>query len=305
MDRKKYLQGLLYGSAAYFMWGFLPLYWKLVSALSPYQIFAQRVVWSCLFVVVLLRLTGGLKPFLEKLKSQKTWVGGLAAAAFISVNWLTYIWGVNNGFVVECSLGYYINPLMLTLFGRLLYGERMTRLQGAGIFSALLGVALSTWFYHRIPVIGLTLALSFAVYGVLKKRSGLDSLQGLTLETLIVGAPSLVYLIYSETGGLGITGNLPAWFWGLIALSGVATSVPLLAYAEGAKRLPLNVLGFLQYISPTIGLILGVTVFGEPFDGRSLISFGFIWLGLGLFTWSQIRLLSAGKEPVKDLPPAE
>lgn len=299
MDRKSYIQGLAYGGAAYFMWGLLPLYWKLVSALSAYQIFAQRVVWSFLFVLILLQARKRLGAFIDKLRSGSVWLGGLAAAAFISINWLTYIWGVNNGYVVESSLGYYINPLVLTLFGRMIYGERMTRLQGMGILSALVGVVLSTWFYHRIPYVGLTLAFSFAIYGVLKKRSTLDSLQGLTLETLIVGAPALIYLVYGEWSGQGITGNLPAWFWVLIAFSGVVTSVPLLFYAEGVKRLPLNVLGFLQYISPTISLILGVTVFHESFDSGRLLSFGFIWLGLVLFSWSQVQLLSKSRQAAK------
>lgn len=292
MDRKSYIEGLLYGSAAYFMWGFLPLYWKLVHALGPYQIFAQRVVWSFIFVVILLRFKSRVRAFLMLLSDRKIWKIGLASALFISINWLTFIWGVNNGYVIESSLGYYINPLVLTLFGRLLFKERMTRLQGVGMFSAFIGVVLSTWFYHRIPVVALVLAVSFAVYGVLKKKSGLDSLNGLTLETLVVSIPSLFYILFSEFTGRGITGNLPFWFWGLIALSGVVTAVPLLCYAEGAKKLPLNVLGFLQYISPTISLILGITVFKEAFDGRSLMAFGFIWFGLILFSYSQYRVLS-------------
>lgn len=292
MDRKSYIEGLLYGFAAYFMWGLLPLYWKLVHALSPYQIFAQRVVWSFLFVMLLLGFKSRIRMFFTLLSDRRIWKIGLASAFFISINWLTYIWGVNNGYVVESSLGYYINPLVLTIFGRVFFKERMTRLQGAGIFSALIGVVLSTWFYHRIPVVALVLAVSFAVYGVLKKKSGLDSLDGLTLETLVVSVPSLGFILFSEFTGQGITGNLPIGFWVLIALSGIVTAVPLLCYAEGAKRLPLNVLGFLQYISPTISLILGITVFKEAFDGRSLLAFSFIWFGLVLFSYSQYKVLS-------------
>lgn len=292
MDRKNYLEGLAFGSMAYLIWGLLPLYWRLVHDLSAYQLFAQRVIWSFVFVLLLLRMKDRTRAFFALLKERKVWKMGLASAFFISVNWLTYIWGVNNGYVVESSLGYYINPLVLTLFGRFFFQEKMTRLQGLGLVFALIGVLLSTWFYHRIPIVGLTLAVSFAVYGVLKKKSGLDSLDGLTLETLVVSVPSLLYVIFAETSGQGISGNLPFWFWGLIALSGIATAVPLLCYAEGAKKLPLNVMGFLQYISPTISLVLGITVFKEAFDGRSLIAFGFIWFGLILFTYSQYRILS-------------
>lgn len=292
MDRKNYIEGLAFGSMAYLIWGLLPLYWRLVHDLSAYQLFAQRVIWSFVFVMILLRIKDRTRAFFTLLKERKVWKMGLASAFFISVNWLTYIWGVNNGYVVESSLGYYINPLVLTLFGRFFFQEKMTRLQGLGLVFALIGVLLSTWFYHRIPVVGLTLAVSFAVYGVLKKKSGLDSLDGLTLETLVVSVPSLLYVIFAETSGQGISGNLPFWFWGLIALSGIATAVPLLCYAEGAKKLPLNVMGFLQYISPTISLVLGITVFKEAFDGRSLIAFGFIWFGLILFTYSQYCILS-------------
>lgn len=300
MNRKDYLEGLIYGSLAYFIWGLLPLYWRLVHALSADQLFTQRVVWSFLFLLILLRFKNRTGAFFTLLRDRKVWKLGLASAFFISVNWLTYIWGVNNGYVVESSLGYYINPLVLTLFGRIFFQEKMTRLQGAGLLSALIGVLLSTWFYHRIPVVGLTLAVSFAVYGVLKKKSGLDSLNGLALETLVVSIPSLLYVFFSESSGNGITGNLSPWFWGLIALSGVATAVPLLCYAQGAKKLPLNVLGFLQYISPTISLILGVTVFQESFDSRSLMAFGFIWFGLALFSYSQLKLLSQNNATVQD-----
>lgn len=295
MNRKDYLEGLIYGSLAYFIWGLLPLYWRLVHALSPYQLVAQRVIWSFVFVLILLRIKQRTGAFFMLLKDRTIWKAGMASALFISINWLTYIWGVNNGYVIECSLGYYINPLVLTLFGSILFKEKMTPLQGVGILSALVGVILSTWFYHRIPVIGLTLALSFAFYGVLKKKSGLDPLNGLTLETLVVSPAALLYVLYSETTGAGISGNLPFWFWGLIALSGIATAVPLLCYAEGARKLPLNVLGFLQYISPTIGLILGITVFKEPFDSRSLMAFCFIWFGLALFSYSQLKLLSRNR----------
>lgn len=301
MDKKNYLQGLAYGATAYFLWGLLPLYWRLVHQLSAYQIFAQRVVWSFVFVLILLRAKGRIGAFFKLLSDRRIWKIGLASSLFISINWLTYIWGVNNGYVIESSLGYFINPLVMTLFGRFFFKEKITRLQGAGLLSALIGVLLSTWFYHRIPVIGLTLAVSFAVYGVLKKKSGLDSLNGLTLETLVISAPSLIYILFAESSGQGISGNLPYWFWGIIALSGIVTAVPLLCYAEGAKKLPLSVLGFLQYISPTISLILGITVFKEAFDARSLIAFSFIWFGLILFSYSQYVIFSK-KHNAKDKP---
>lgn len=295
MDRKKYIQGLAMGSSAFVMWGLLPLYWKWVSAITPYQIFAQRVVWSFVFVVAILILRGKWKTFTGALKSIKNWKLIIAPAFFISVNWLLYIWSVNNNYIIETSLGYYINPLVLTLFGRVFFKERLNRLQKIGIGFAGVGVAIKTLTYGRIPIIALVLATSFALYGLLKKKSDLDSITGMGFETLVIGVPSLFYLIGMESSGLGISGNLPISFWFMIAISGVVTATPLMLYAEGTKRLPLTVVGFLQYIAPTIALFLGVFVFDEPFDGISLFAFVFIWIGIAFFSYSQYRILKRAK----------
>ncbi len=293
MDREHYMDGLLKGASAFTIWGLLPLYWKLVSAINPYEIFAQRVVWSFVFVGLILVYKGRIATFCKVIASPKQWIQILLPSFFISVNWLVYIWSVNNGYVIETSLGYYINPLVLTLFGSLFFKERLTGLQKIGIGFAAVGVVLKTVMYGSVPVIALVLAISFAVYGLLKKKSNLDSLTGLGFETLVVGIPSFAYLIWAESGGHGIVGNLQPTFWLLIALSGIVTAIPLLLYAEGTKKLPLNVVGFLQYIAPTIGLILGIFVFKEPFDFKSLSAFLLIWVGLVFFSYSQYKLLSA------------
>lgn len=292
MDHKKYVQGLLFSGLAFLLWGLLPLYWKLVDAISPYQIFAQRVVWSLVFVLLIIMLKGNLKKFLEIIRKPENLLKILAPAIFISINWLTYIWGVNNGYVIETSLGYYMNPLVLTLFGGIFFKERLTNIQKIGIAFATFGVVVKTLMYGRVPVVALILAVSFAIYGLLKKQSKFDSLAGLGFETLVIGIPASVFLIISEKSGIGITGNLHWTFWFLIICSGVVTAVPLLLYAEGTKRLPLTVIGFLQYIAPTIALILGIFVFKEPFDFKSMIPFIFIWIGLGFFTYSQYMILS-------------
>lgn len=285
--KKNYLIGLFFGAAAFGIWGLLPLYWKLVAALTPYQIFSHRVVWSLLFLLIILLVQKELSGFLKLLKQPKMWLKIAGPSCFISINWLTYIWSVNNGYVVESSLGYYINPLVLTLFGALFFKERLNRLQITGIALAALGVVYKTLTYGQVPYIALVLAISFAIYGVLKKFSHLDSVKGLGFETLIISIPSLFYLVSQETSGLGISGNLPFHFWLLIALSGIVTATPLIFYAESTKRLPLNVVGFLQYISPTFSLLLGIFVFKEAFDLNGLISFMLIWSGLIFFSLSQ------------------
>jgi chloramphenicol-sensitive protein RarD len=291
MERKQYVEGLLMGVGAFVLWGLLPLYWKLVKAISPYQIFAHRVVWSFLFVMVILAYRQLLPTYKTIIKSPKNWLNILGPAFFISINWLVYIWAVNNDYVIESSLGYFINPLVLTAFGAVFFKERLTKLQFVGISLAACGVLLKSLYYGQVPYIALILAFSFAMYGLLKKKSAIDSLNGLAFETLVIGIPALVYVLYTESQGLGIAGNLPTYYWGLIALSGVATATPLLLYAEGTKRLPLSVVGFLQYIAPTIMLFLGVIVFKEPFQQSDLVPFVMIWVGLMCFSYSQYKLL--------------
>jgi chloramphenicol-sensitive protein RarD len=291
MEKKSYVEGLVMGTGAFILWGLLPLYWKLVKAISPYQIFAHRVVWSFLFVMIILGFRGLLPNYKVLISQKKNWINILGPAFFISINWLVYIWAVNNDYVIESSLGYFINPLVLTAFGAIFYKERLTKLQFIGIGLATVGVLIKSIYYGQIPYIALVLAFSFAIYGLLKKKSKVDSLNGLAFETLVIGIPALIYVLQTEFSGSGIAGNLPSYYWGLIAMSGVATATPLLLYAEGTKRLPLSVVGFLQYIAPTIMLFLGVLVFKEPFNQSDLFPFVLIWIGLMCFSYSQYKLL--------------
>lgn len=291
MDRKDYVKGLLYGGFAFVLWGLLPLYWKLVRDLDPYQIFAHRVFWSVMFISFVMVYRKEFKDFILLLKNRNNWLSTLIPAMFISVNWLVYIWGVNNGYVIETSLGYYINPLVLTLLGAIFYKEHLDNLQKIGIVLASLGVLMKIVVYGSIPYIALILAFSFAFYGLFKKKSNFTSLVGLGFETLIVGIPATIYILISETTGAGITGNLNPSFWLLIGMSGAVTAIPLLLYGEGTKRLPLKVIGFLQYIAPTIALLLGIFVFKEPFDSSQWLPFIIIWIGLACFVISQIKML--------------
>ena len=291
MDQKRYVEGLIMGGIAFVLWGLLPLYWKWVSAITPYEIFAQRVIWSFLFVLILLKWKKALGTFVTIIKKPENIIKTILPAFFISLNWMLYIWSVNNGYVIEASLGYYINPLVLTLLGAIAFKERLTKGQAIGITLATIGVLYKTLTYGKVPFIALTLAIAFGVYGLLKKKSNLSSLDGLGIETFIIGVPALIYLLFTEGSGSGITGNLPGYYWIMISFSGFITAVPLLLYAEGTKRLPLNIVGFLQYIAPTISLFLGVVVFNETFDLNGLYAFGFIWLGLIVFSREQYLLL--------------
>jgi len=300
MDKKRYGEGLLMSTGAFVIWGLLPLYWKWVSAITPYEIFAQRVVWSLFFVLILMRNKERLQNFIHMVKQPRHLLKTIAPAIFISFNWLTYIWGVNNGYVLEASLGYYINPLVLTLFGRIFFKEHLTRDQKIGISFAMIGVVYKTVTYGRVPYIALILAFSFAIYGLLKKKSTFTSLTGLGIETLLIGVPALITLLYYESQGMGIIGNLPSYYWLRIMLSGVLTATPLLLYSEGTKRLPLSIIGFLQYIAPTISLFLGIFIFKEAFNFSSLIAFIFIWIGLAIFTREQVILFRKQKKVVSE-----
>lgn len=291
MDRKEYLQGIFYGVSAYLLWGLLPLYWKMVGVISPFQIFSHRVVWSFLFLSLVMIFWKKGEAFKIELKSAKNWLYFLWPSIFISINWIVFIWAVNNGYVLETSLGYYMNPILVSLFGSILLKEKVSRLQKFGIGFATAGVVLKTVTYGRLPIIAIVLALSFSVYGLLKKKSRVDSLTGLAFETLIIGIPSVFYMGFVEATGKGISGNLPVYFWPIIIMSGVLTALPLLLYAEGLKKLPMTVMGFIQYLAPTIGLFLGIFVFKEPFDISSLFAFGLIWIGIGFFIYSQILFL--------------
>ncbi len=291
MKLSEYSQGLILGILSFVLWGFLPLYWKIVEAINPFQIFAHRIVWSFLFVLIIIILKKKGKEFKRELSKPKTWISFLAPSFFISINWITYIWAVNNNFVIETSLGYYINPLILIFMGSIFYQERLNRLQKWGLGFAFTGVLLKTILYGRLPVISLIIAISFSVYGLLKKNTKVDSLTGLAFETLMICIPALAYIVYVEISSTGINGNLPSYYWLLIMTSGMATATPLLLYAESLKRLPLKIMGFIQYISPSISLFLGIFIFDEPFDKWSLAAFALVWIGLGFFTYSQVLLL--------------
>lgn len=289
-----FLKGLVFGALSFTLWGLLPLYWQLVQALSAYQVFAHRVVWSFLVLIPLLVYRREFSGFMVMLKTPKNWLLVLPMAFFISVNWLTYIWSVTQGYVIEASLGYFINPLVLTAFGTIFFKEKLAPLQWIAIGFAGLGVAIKTLSYGQVPWIAIILAVSFAIYGVLKKRSPFNATQGLAFETLIVGIPSIFYILLIESQGSGIHGNLPMMFWLLIAVSGLATATPLVLYGESTKHLPLTYLGLLQYIAPTISLILGIYVFKEPFDTTALLAFSLIWLGLLLFTYASFKGTKGG-----------
>jgi chloramphenicol-sensitive protein RarD len=282
-DEREWRAGLGYGLLAYIAWGFFPIYWKQLQAVPSLQILAHRMVWSLLFVGVLLGARRSW-AWLEVARAPRVFGMYTAAAAFLAINWGVYIYGVNAGYVVETSLGYFINPLINVVFGALFLGERLRRGQQVALGLAACGVAYLTWEYGQPPWIALTLAVTFAIYGLLKKKAPLGALEGLSVETAALFAPALGYLVWCHAtgqGGFGAHGGLVDV---MLLGGGVATAVPLICFAAAVRRLTLTAIGVLQYLAPTLQFLLGVFLYGEDFSLSRLVGFVFIWTGLVLFT---------------------
>ncbi|MEM9777692.1 MAG: EamA family transporter RarD [Chloroflexota bacterium] len=283
--------GFLNGLGAFVLWGFLPIYWKLIADVPAVETLSHRVVWSLVFLLIVLTVTRNwiwLGPVLsDKRKMGLT----LLASILLSINWGLYIWAVNIGEILSASLGYYINPLLSVLIGVLFFKERLRVLQWIAIAIAACGVLWLTWSYGQLPWIGLSLAASFGVYGALKKMAVLGSIEGLAVETAGVFLPALGYLIYLAVMGTGSfisVGSFTSW---VLVGTGLATAIPLLMFAGAAQRIPLSMVGMMQYIAPTIQLLIGVLMYAEPFPAERQIGFAFIWAALILFSaeglWQQ------------------
>lgn len=276
-------KGVLSALAAYLIWGIFPVYWKLLTNVPALQIMTHRVVWSFVFVTILLSLRrdwGSLRQAINR----RTVVIYLLAGILLAVNWLTYIWSVNAGFILESSLGYFINPLVSVLLGVVFLRERLRPWQWAAVGLAALGVIYLTITHGSLPWISLVLALTFGMYGFIKKLAPLGSLNGLTLETALILVPALGYLLLAEANGTGAFGHLSAFQNVLLALTGVVTAIPLLLFSEGARRIPLATLGLLQYVSPTLQFLFGVLVYHEAFTHERVIGFSIIWVALILYS---------------------
>lgn len=282
-------KSILSALSSYLIWGLLPLFWKLMSNFAPMYILADRIVFSCLFLFIVLLLTKRTRLIKEVFSSRKKLLCTLGSSVFITINWGLYIWAVSSGKVIDSSLGYYINPLIVFAFSVILFKEKSSVWEFVAIGLAAAGVLFMTFHYGKFPYIALTLAISFALYGVFKKMANLDSAVSLTLETAFVTPFALGYFLFMSFGQRGALQSASVFEMVVLVLAGAVTALPLLLYSIGVKGLPFSLMGFFQYICPTIMLLLGVFVFGEPFNMSSLVSFCFIWAGLAIFTISKIR----------------
>ncbi len=292
-------KGILSGIAAYAMWGFFPIYWKLLHDVPAVQLLGHRIGWSFLLLMAFIFITKQWKDFRASAFNARVLGIYAVAGVLLSINWLIYVWGVNAGFIVETSLGYFINPLLSVLFGVFFLREKLRPTQWIPIVIAAIGVTYLTLTYGRLPWIALSLAVSFGLYGLVKKLSPLGSVYGLTLETGIVFPIALAYLTFVQVNGTGeflhdgLTVDL------LLIGGGIVTTIPLLMFASAAKQIPLNMIGVLQYFAPTIQFLIGVFIYKEPFDTTRFIGFGIVWLALIIF-W--VENIISHRTPVEPIP---
>lgn len=300
MEKNNQRTGVMYIVFSYLVWGVLPAYWKLLDHVTPGEILANRILWSFIFMLFVLFLSkqlGNFRAAFSEIKRKPKLLGALATASLIvSCNWFIYIFAVNTDQVVQASLGYYMNPLVSVLLGLFVLKEKLSVAQYVSFFLAAIGVVIMTISYGEFPSIALGLAISFSLYGLAKKLIPIESALGLTLETMVmtpIAVGYIIYLFFTEKNILfaqTISTDL------LLICAGIVTALPLLYFAKGAKEISLTTLGFLQYISPTMMLVLGVFIYRETFSTIHLLAFSFIWIALVLYYLSYTKVFTTLKK---------
>ena len=293
-------RGVLHGIGAYALWGFFPIYWKLLQRVPALELIGHRIAWSFLLLIAVIMLTWQWNEFRTAFNARTVGIY-LMASLLIGINWLMYVWAVNAGHILETSLGYFINPLISVLLGLIVLRERLRAVQWLPVGLAFVGVTYLTIKFGQLPWIALVLALSFGFYGLVKKLAPLSALYGLTLETGILFIPAVAYLGFIEASGRGAfmhTGLLPDL---LMVGAGLVTTVPLLMFGSAAKKIPLTMIGVLQYLAPTIQFLIGVFLYHEPFDQSRLIGFSIVWLALIIFWAENYYASRVSVEPIPEM----
>jgi chloramphenicol-sensitive protein RarD len=302
--------GLLYGLAAYGLWGVMPLYFRALKHVGPLEQLGHRIVWSALLLVVLVSLLGRWGDVAGCLRRGRTLALLLGSTLMIAVNWFVFIYGVATDQVLQCSLGYFLNPLLSIALGVGFFRERLSARQWAALALAAAGVGFLVWWRGHLPWIALVIPVSFGLYGVLRKLAPVDGLVGLLVETAFLTPPAAGFLAVWWLNGTATLGTLGWWTDTLLLLSGVVTAVPLMCFGQAARRLPLSTLGFLQYIGPSLQVVIATTVFGEEFGTDRLVAFGCTWAALALVSADSLaqrrrEAAEAGKASGASPVPAE
>ena len=283
--RKAARTGVAYALSAYLLWGFFPLFFKQLAHVAPLQVLAHRISWSLLTLAIFVSAVGAWGAVRNALRDRLVMLTLCSTTLLIAVNWFVFIVAVNRNEVLQSSLGYFINPLVSIMLGVLFLRERLNRLKAASVAAAFLGVSILAVQYGRIPWIALVLAVTFGLYGLLRKVVKVDALTGLFVETLLLVPAAVAYLTILGRKGEGAFLAVSSATTTYLLLAGVITAIPLLWFSISARLLPLSTVGFMQYLTPTIHFLLAVLVFREPFDLVHLVSFLCIWVGLGLYSY--------------------
>ena len=290
MERKNYRAGLSSAVGCALLWGFLPIYWNALKPIDSFIIIFYRIVLMGLvcFIACMVKLGSVKKVFAPMFENRKQTLIYMAAGLVITVNWSIYIWAVNAGFVIQCSMGYFLEPLLVCLFGIIFYQERANGWKKFSLILAVCGLLVMVIGYRQLPMISIGLALSFAVYSAIKKSVSLNPIQSLLYETLFLVPIALLCILYFESQGVSAYGAGGGFKFFLLLFAGVATAVPLGLFSSAANKLSLITLGLTEYISPSISLLLGIFLFKEPFDMIQFSAFVVIWIGLIFFTYGEI-----------------
>jgi chloramphenicol-sensitive protein RarD len=302
MPSSEQTKGAWYVGLAYTLWGFFPIYWKALAGISPLQLIGHRIVWSFLLLLVMIGRSKDWTAVWASVRTPRVLGVYTIAGLAIATNWLIFVWAVAVNQIVEISLGYFINPLLSVVLGMLIFHERLRKLQWMSVALAAAGVLYLTVTLGALPWIALSLATTFCIYGLMKKLAPLGSVHGLALETGILFVPAAIYVIAEHLSGRGAFMHSGALRDVLMFASGPTTAVPLLLFAAGVRRIPLSLVGMLQYINPTMQICIGVLLYGEPFTRVQLVGFGLVWTALALFAfdnyvlrrWPQLAVTDVG-----------
>jgi chloramphenicol-sensitive protein RarD len=281
--------GLTAAITAFVIWGFFPIYLIGLGSVSAMQITAHRIAWSFIFVLAWLAVTGELGKLRQAFTRKGVLVRLAASAFFIAANWVAFAWAVNHNRVLDVSLGYYIGPLINVVLGIVVLSERLDKTQWLAVSFAAAGVSYLTFIAGHAPWIALTVGISFALYGLIRKTVGIEALPGLAVETILLVPFALGYLVWCEAQGSGVFGHSNASVTALLLASGVVTSVPLFLFAYGARRIPFSTMGVIQFVGPSLQLLCGLVVFREPFDSARAVGFLLIWIGLFIYAAHGLR----------------
>ena len=283
-DTQNSNKGILFALSAYGMWGLFPIYFKSVASVSPFEVLSHRIIWSVIFMALFIAASGRWQELMRNIRQKRLLLNLTVSAILISINWVVFIWSVGQGHILDTSMGYFINPLVSLLLGMVILGERLRIIQWLAVLMAVAGVAYQLILLGSLPWVALVLACSFGTYGLLRKQIVVDPFSGLLIETLILSPFALLYLFWLTQHNELVFLSESVHMSGLLVAAGIVTSVPLICFAAGARRLTLTINGLLMYITPSLTFILAVVVYDEPLHPDRLVTFALIWTGLILFT---------------------